>query len=114
MRALQTRCLSFLYEPAVGPPSASHGDPVTLHPDYALDPDAVGLGTTGQLDVARVVTHHLPLGGAVRAYDTFAPANPTAAQRVALTRDACVLAPRCVALRSLTLPADTKETRVPL
>ena len=78
-----------------------HGKPATLHledlwikditittglVDTNSTPTLLELIRTGQLDVARFVTHRFGLDEFVRAYDTFSNASDTQALKVVLTR----------------------------
>ena len=79
-----------------------HGTPATLHlealwardvtittglVDTSSTPTLLRLATGHQLDAARFVTHHFPMGDFIEAYDTFARAADTGALKVVINSD---------------------------
>ncbi|MCW2876396.1 MAG: alcohol dehydrogenase [Sphaerisporangium sp.] len=78
-----------------------HGKPATLHledlwirditittglVDTQTTPNLLRMLAHGQLDVANLITHRMPLDSIVEAYDIFARAADTGALKVVLTR----------------------------
>ena len=54
--------------------------------DTYSTPTLLGLVATRQIESARLITHHFPMGEFMRAYDVFARAGETGALKVVLSR----------------------------